>query len=337
MNSIRKVILGISTLVAIIIIGVIGYTIIEGWSLFDSLYMTAMTITTVGYKELYPMGAGGRAFSIFLMFAGVGAALYTLTGLIQYMIEGNIGTTLWRRRMKTKIAKLKGHFILCGYGRVGEEIAHIFKEEDIPFVVIDNRPDCIARAEEHNYLYVEGDATSDEILKEAGVENARGMVAALGSDVDNTYITLSARGLYPEIFITARASDAESEKKLKRAGANRIVSPNTIGARRMAMLALRPAVVDFLDTITRRRGPELQMENVSIAEESSLNGQTIKAVNQCSKATILGVSKKTGRFIANPPGEEKIVAGDSLIIVGTGEQLNSLEAVCEGVLVGEQN
>jgi voltage-gated potassium channel len=336
MNSVRKVIVGVISLFAIIIIGVIGYSLIEGWNPFDSLYMTAMTITTVGYSELHPpLSTGGRVFSIFLMFGGVGAALYTLTGVIQYIIEGNIGTTWWRRRMKNKISKLEGHFILCGFGRVGEEIAHIFKEEDMPLVVIDNRPECVTRAEQAGFLVIEGDATSDEVLKEAGVERARGLVAALGTDVDNTYITLSARGLYPELFITARASDAEAEKKLKRAGANRIVSPNSIGARRMAMLALRPAVVDFLDTVTRRRGPELQMENVAVQEDSFLNGQTIDDVWHCSKATVLAMSKKTGRFIANPSGDEKIVAGDSLIIMGTSEQLMSLEAICEGVAFNE--
>ena len=237
--------------------------------------------------------------------------------------------------MKNKIAQLKEHFIICGFGRVGEEVGNIFKEEDVPFIIIDNRPECIVRADQAGLLFLEGDATHDDILKEAGIENARGLVSALGSDADNTYITLSARGLYPSLFITARASDTEAETKLKRAGADRIVSVNSIGARRMAMLALRPAVVDFLDTITRRRGPELQMENVAIAEDSSLNGQTIHDVRQCSKATVMAISKKTGRFMANPSGDEKITAGDSLIIMGTSEQLNSLEAICEGVLAIE--
>ncbi len=331
MNSAPRVVWGVCALIGIIAIGVIGYITIEGWSFFDSLYMTIITITTVGYGEVHPLSTGGRIFSIFLIVGGVGGALYTLTGVIEYIIEGNIGTTLWRRRMKNRIAQLKGHFILCGYGRVGEEIASIFKEEEVPFVVIDNRPECIARAEQAGYLYLQGDATRDEVLKEAGTEHARGLVAALGTDVDNTYITLSARGLYPALFITARASDAEAETKLKRAGANRIVSPNSIGARRMAMLALRPAVVDFIDTITRRRGPELQMENVAISDGSSLNGQTVDALRQCSKANILAINKKTGQFLANPSAEEKIFAGDSLIIMGTSEQLTSLEAVCEGV------
>ena len=234
--------------------------------------------------------------------------------------------------MENKITQLKDHFILCGFGRVGEEIAGIFKEEEVPFVVIDNRPECTTRAEQAGYLCVGGDATSDEVLKEAGIDKARGLVAALGSDIDNTYITLSARGLYPSLFITARASDSEAEKKLRRTGANRIVSPNSIGARRMAMLALRPTVMDFLDTITRRRGPELQMENIAIDTNSSLNGVTIEDIKKCSRATILALNKKTGSLVPNPSAEEKVTAGDSLIIMGTSEQLNTLEAVCEGAV-----
>ncbi len=331
MDSARRVLWGIVALLAVIVVGTIGYAFIEGWSFFDSLYMTVITITTVGYNEIHPLSNGGRLFTGFLIIGGVGGALYTLTGIIQYMAEGNIIANWGRRRMKNRIAQLKAHFILCGFGRVGEEIANTFKEEDVPFVVIDNRPECIARAEQAGYLYLQGDATSDDVLKEAGIENARGLVAALGTDVDNTYITLSGRGLYPTLFITARASDAEAEAKLKRAGADRIVSPNSIGARRMAMLALRPAVVDFLDTISRRRGPELQMENVAIGNKSSLAGQTVEEVRRCSKANVLAINKKSGRLLANPSGEEKITAGDSLIIMGTSEQLTALEAICEGV------
>ncbi|MFC1948916.1 potassium channel family protein [Chloroflexota bacterium] len=335
MNSARRVLWGLAGLFAIIVIGVIGYIAIEGWSFIDSLYMTVITITTVGFAEVHPLSDGGQIFSIFLIFGGVGGALYALSGIIEYIIEGNLGTTWGRRRMRNRIQQLKGHFILCGYGRVGEEVANIFKEEDTPFVIIDNRPDCLARAEQSGYLYVEGDATSDEVLKEAGIENARGLVAALGTDVENTYVTLSARGLDPSLFITARASDAEAETKLKRAGANRIVSPNNIGARRMAMLALRPAVSDFIDTVTRRRGPELQLENVVVTSDSTLAGLTVDDVRQCSRANVLAFTKKTGRLLANPSGDEKIDVGDSLIIMGTSEQLTSLEAVCEGVLTDE--
>ena len=157
--------------------------------------------------------------------------------------------------MKTKIAKLKRHFILCGYGRVGQEIAQAFSEEGAPFVIIDNDEQQVAKAEKDGYLCLFADATSDEVLKEAGIEQARGLVAAVGSDTDNTYITLSARGLQPDLFIAARCSSSEAEDKLSRAGADRVISPYAIGGRRMAMLALRPAVVDFIDTVTYRPRP----------------------------------------------------------------------------------
>ncbi|OGN86767.1 MAG: hypothetical protein A2158_07160 [Chloroflexi bacterium RBG_13_46_14] len=332
MKSARRVIWGILGLFTVIVIGAIGYTIIEGWGVLDSVFMTITTITTVGYREVHPLSDGGRIFTIFLILGGMGSAFYTLTGVITYIIEGNLGATWGKRVMGNKISQLKEHFILCGFGRVGEEIASIFKEEEVPFVVIDNRPECATRAEQAGYLYIVGDATSDEILKQAGIEKARGLVAALGSDTDNTYITLSARGLFPSLFITARASDHEAEKKLRRIGANRIVSPNSIGARRMAMLALRPMVMDFLDTITRRRGPELQMENVAIDTNSSLNGLTIEEIKKCSRANILALNRKTGSLVANPSGNEKVTAGDSLIIMGTSEQLTSLEAACEGAV-----
>jgi voltage-gated potassium channel len=335
MKSARRVLWGIYALLAITAIGVIGYMVIEHWPFLDALFMTITTITTVGYSEVHPLSQGGQIFTIFLIVGGVGAALYSFTAIAAYLIEGSLGVMLGRRYMKSKIATLKGHFILCGLGRVGEEIARTFKEEGVLFVVVDNRPDCIARAEQEGYLYLQGDATSDEVLKEAGIEQARGLVAAVGSDVDNTYITLSARGLRPDIVIEARASNEEAEIKLKRAGANGVVSPYSIGARRMALLALRPAVVDFIDILTHRRGPELQMENLVINSDSSLVGRTVQEARQCSKANILAINRKSGTLLANPAENEVIAAGDSLIIMGTREQLGSLELVCQGVKSNE--
>jgi voltage-gated potassium channel len=200
----------------------------------------------------------------------------------------------------------------------------------VPFVIIDNKPDCLIRAERSGYTYLQGDATRDEVLKEAGIEHARGLVAAVGSDADNTYITLSARGLQPTLFITARASDSETENKLKRAGADRVVSPSTIGGRRLAMLALRPAVVDFLDIVASPRWPEIEMANVAVGDQSSLNGQTMKDIRQCSKAMVIAIKKKSGQLVLNPPEEEKIAAGDSLFVMGAKEQVTSLETVCKG-------
>jgi len=316
-------------LAATITAGVIGYTVIEGWAFIDALYMTVITITTVGYAEVYPLSDGGRLFTIFLIISGVGGVLYALSLIIQYIIEGQFRTTWWRRRMKTRIAGLKEHFILCGFGSIGEEIAHIFKEEEVPFVVIESRPECITRAEQEGYLYLQGDATSDEVLKEAGIEKARGLVAAVGDDSDNTYITLSARGLHPELFIEARASSKEAETKLRRAGADRVVSPNSLGARRMSMLALRPAVADFIDTVIPRRGRELQMENIVLDNDSALVGQNVEETRRRTKAAILAISKKNGKLLANPQGKETIENGDHLTAMGTREQLATLEKICE--------
>lgn len=321
---------GIIILVSIIAAGTIGYMLIEGWPFGDAIYMTMITISTVGFGEVHPLTYAGRIFSIFLIVGGVSGALFVFSAIIEYIVEGRLGIIFGRRQMKAKIAKLKEHFILCGYGRVGEEIARTFSEEGIPFVIIDSRPENTALAEEQGYLYLVGDATSDKLLVEAGIERARGLVAAVGSDVDNTYITLSARGLRPDLFIEARASSEESEIKLKRAGADRVVSPNSIGARRMAMLALRPTVVDFIDTVTYGRGRELEMENVAVGSDSPLAGQTIEAIRNQTKAAILAISKKGGKPVANPPGDRVIEVGDRLIIIGTKEQLKALECLCEG-------
>jgi len=232
--------------------------------------------------------------------------------------------------MKTKIAKLKGHFILCGYGRVGQEIAQVFSEEKTPFIIIDNDEDTISIAEEAGYLCLLADATSDETLKEAGIKQARGLVAAVGSDAENTYITLSARGLCPDLFIESRCDSSEAEDKLNRAGADRVISPHSIGGRRMAMLALRPAVVDFIDTVTYRPGRELQLENVDVSSGSSLVGKTMEEARSRVGITVLAMRKQSGELIANPPGEETIEEGDRLIVIGTKKRLAALESIFEG-------
>ena len=232
--------------------------------------------------------------------------------------------------MKTKITKLKDHFILCGYGRVGQEISRAFSEEGVPFVIIANNEEHITQAEKEGYLCIFDDATSDEVLKEAGIERAHGLVAAVGSDTDNTFITLSARELRPDLFIEARSSSPESERKLRRAGADRVISPHAIGGRRMAMLAMRPAVVDFIDTVTYGRGRELELENVDVASGSPLVGRTMAQARSQNGITVLAMRKKSGKLMANPPGEEIIEDGDRLIVIGTKKRLSALESIFEG-------
>jgi voltage-gated potassium channel len=330
MNSLRRLVWSIIALVAIVVIGVIGYMLIEGWPFLDAIYMTITTITTVGFREVHPLSDAGRIFSIVLIIFGVGGALYILTTVMGYILEGQFGITMGRRRMKNRIARLKDHFILCGYGRVGQEIARAFSEEGVPFVIIANNQEHIAQAEKEGHLYLFGDATSDEVLKEVGIERAHGLVAAVGSDTDNTFITLSARELRPDLFIEARSSTSESEGKLRRAGADRVISPHAIGGRRMAMLALRPAVVDFIDTVTYGRGRELQLENVDVAGGSPLIGRNMEQARSRVGVTVLAMRKKSGKLMANPPGEETIEEGDRLIVIGTKKRLAALESLFEG-------
>lgn len=330
MNSLRRLVWSIGGFVAIVVIGTIGYEVIEGWSFLDAIYMTITTITTVGFREVHPLSDAGRIFTIVLIIFGVGGALYVLTNIMGYILEGQFGITMGRRRMKNRIARLKNHYILCGYGRVGEEIAQAFSGEGVPFVVIDNDEQHVVKAEKEGYLCIFGNATSDEVLKEAGIERAHGLVAAVGSDADNTFITLSARELRPDLFIEARSSDHESEGKLRRAGANRVISPHAIGGRRMAMLALRPAVVDFIDTVTYGHGREMELENLDVGGGSPLVGRTMAQARSHDGITVLAMRKKNGKLLANPPGEEIIEDGDRLIVIGTKERMSALETIFEG-------
>lgn len=336
MSSLRRLLWGLFAFVIIVAIGVVGYMVIEGWAFLDSVYMTITTITTVGFREIHPLSDAGRIFSIFIIIGGVGGALYVLTTIMGYLLEGQFGITMWRRRMKTKIAKLKKHFILCGYGRVGEEIALTFSEEGAPFVIISNNEEHVAKAEKEGYLAIFGDATSDDVLKEAGIERAYGLVSAVGSDTDNTFITLSARETRPDLFIEARSSSPASEGKLRRAGADRVISPHTIGGRRMAMLALRPAVVDFIDTVAYGRGRELQLETVDVVSGSSLIGQTMGQAKGRVGITVLAMRKESGKLIANPPDEDPIEDGDRLIVIGTKQRLSTLERILEGKKRGKK-
>jgi len=309
-------------LLLILAVGVIGYMTIEGWPFLDALYMTVITLSTVGYEEVQVLSSTGKIFSIVLIFGGVGVMLYTLTTLVRYFFEGRFTDIIGRHRMKEKITKLKGHIILCGYGRVGREVARALESEETPFVVVDLDQEAVTRATDDGYLCLPGNATNDEILTEAGIHQAKGLAAAVGSDADNLYITLSAKDMRPDLFVVARASTAQSESKLERAGADRTISPFRIGGRHMAMLALHPLVVDFIDTTMYSRGRELVLENIKVGSGSPLVDVTVKeGLNCCGAIAILAVKKKDGQLLANPPAETSLELGDELVIIGTREQL----------------
>jgi voltage-gated potassium channel len=313
-------------LVLVIIAGTVGYMVIERWPLLDAVYMTIITISTVGYNEIHPLSTTGRVFSSVLIVGGVGVMLYSATALVQYVIEGHYPNIFGRHRMKEKIEKLKNHSILCGYGRMGQEVAQVFDREEAVFVVIDENEEAIAKAIENGHLCLQGDATSDDTLEQAGIHGAKGLVAALDSDADNIYLTLSAKALRPELFVVARGSTDESEAKLKRAGADRIILPYRIGGRRMALLTLRPLVVDFIDTTMHSRRGEMVLENVKVTPESPLAGMTVKeGLGCCGAMAILAVRKKTGKLIPNPSDDTPLEIDDELVIIGTREQLRVVE------------
>ena len=228
--------------------------------------------------------------------------------------------------MKSEIAKLKGHTILCGYGKVGKEVARVFANEQTPFVVIESGEKAYNKATDDGFMCLNTNASNDEALKEAGIMNAKSLVAALGSDADNLYVTLSAKSLKPDIFVVARVDNEESEAKLKRAGADRTMSPYGVGGRRLAMMTLKPLVVDFVDTTMDRQGQEITLEDVKIEKGSSMDGISLKeSLRRISGAHILAVKKKNGHLITNPPPETILESGDELVLMGTRDQLKGLE------------
>lgn len=326
MGNRRKFVLIAIAILAIIIIGTVGFMIIEKWSFGDAIFMAVITLSTVGFQEVHPLSANGQIFTIFLILGGTGTMLYAATAIVQYLLEGNLANILGRRHMKVEISKLKGHTILCGYGKVGKEVAHVFKNEKTPFVVIEVDEKAYQKATDDGFLCLNMNASNDEALKEAGIMNAKSLVAALGSDADNLYVTLSAKSLRPDIFVVARVDNEESEPKLKRAGADRTMSPYGIGGRRLALLTLKPLVVDFIDTTMDHQGHEFKLEDIKVTAGASLDGISVKeSLRRIDGAHILAIKKKSGHLITNPPHETILEAGDELVVMGTREQLKGLE------------
>jgi voltage-gated potassium channel len=309
--------------------GTVGYVLLEQFSFLDAVYMTIITISTVGFKEVRDLSSDGKIFTMGLIVVGTGTMFYALGSAAQYIIEGQLGGILGRRRMKEEIARLKDHIIICGYGKVGREVARVFDAEDVKFVIIESNHEAFESATEDGFLSIHGDATNDDVLKQSGLQNARALVTALATDADNLYVTLSAKGLRSDIFVVARVYSEESEHKLRRAGADRTMSPYRIGGRRLAMLTLHPTVVDFLDTTSSRAG-QFAFEDVEIRPDSSVAGQTFgEWLKQCGGAQILAVKKKDGQLLTNPPPETRIEVGDELVVVGTPEQLRSIDPLLE--------
>ncbi len=321
---------GLLILALIVIVGIIGYRIIEpSFSFLDSIYMTIITISTTGFGEVHRLSEAGRIFTILLIISGVLTIAYTGGKAAQLIVENNL---FGRRRMNKKIKLLENHYIVCGYGRMGKVICDGLKNHGIPFVVIESEPNIIEKLEESNILHIEGDATTDESLLLAGVKKARGLVAAIKSDADNVFTVLSAKELNPELFVVARAIDEGTENKLKKAGADRVVKPYELGGNRMLYLLLKPGVIEFIDGIARSENMKISLEEITISPKSMLAGLELRESPVREELNIIVVSlhRKDGGFIYNPRGTTRLMAGDKLIAIGDKANLIKLEKYCLG-------
>ncbi|MBN1629865.1 MAG: potassium channel protein [Thermoleophilia bacterium] len=313
---------------SIFVIGTIGYVLIEGWGLLDSLYMTVTTIFTVGFGEVHPLSRAGTVFTLLLIISGVGMILYGIGAMMEWVVGGQLSGVFRRRVVRRNVDRLNEHYVICGYGRVGESVARQFSAHKVKFVVVDNDPDSLAAAERDSFLTVKGDAATDEVLEAAGVARAKGLVAAVGSDAGNIFVVLSARVLNPGLLIVARAGTEDAISKLRRAGADQVVSPYGIGGKRMATLMLKPLVSDYLEVVTGGGELAFLVEEFQLAGDCCVIGQSIETLDIRKKtgATILAVQRaSTGVFDTNPSPDTRLNPGDKLIAIGTPEEISGLE------------
>lgn len=327
MVQFRNIIIGIPILMVIVLFGTSGYMVLEQWSFADALYMTVITLTTVGFGEIHPLSSSGRVFTVLLITMGVGFVFYMFGTITKAIVEGELKKLLGRRKLERKVATLKDHYIICGYGRIGQLICQEMAKKPLPVVVIENNPDAIKALEEAGYLYIEGDATREDTLLKANIQAAKGLVASVSSDANNVYITLTARGLNQKLYILARVSEEKAERNLLQAGANRVISPYHIGARKMAQAILRPAVTDFIELAVHGGGMELQIEEVPVRAPSRLTDVPLKesGIRQELGLIIIAVRKASGEMLYNPSSEARIEVGDTLIAMGNPKNLDRLE------------
>jgi voltage-gated potassium channel len=325
----RAYLLALSVPVLLLGIGTAGYMLVEGWSAFDALYMSAITVSTVGYLEVHPLSAGGRVFTMGYLLVGVFSLFYVSAAIIRSVVSGEVGKHLGRQMMERTLATIEGHVVVCGLGRMGRIVCQEFSAMEMRFVVIDRDAPLVENLSIPHGIGLAGDATSDEVLRQAGVERARTLVTLAASDADNLYIVMSARLLNDKLHSVARAADDEAEKKLKRAGANRVVSPYVIGGQRVAQAVLRPAVLDFIELATREDFLELQIEEVAIGPRGSLVGAQIRdnRIRQDLGVMVLAVRKPSGQMQFNPTPETTLDAGDVIIALGHKEQLTRLQTL----------
>ncbi len=325
-NVKQRIIPPAGVIILVISFGTAGYALLEGWGLFDSLYMTIITLTTVGYEEVHRLSATGRVFTIILILTGVGAMFYALGVGARVLIEGEIRDILGRRKLNKKIKSLKNHYIICGYGRMGKIVCKEMIQNRAGFIVVEKDPDVLATMEK-DMLSLQGDSTQDSVLKDAGIERALGLISVLSTDADNLYVVLSARGLNPKLRIVARASEEDAGQKLLRAGADKVISPYHLGGLRIAHTVLKPAVVDFIEFATRSGNLELQMEEIRVKGDSHIVNRSLDecGIRKELGIIIVAIKRETGEMEFNPTSATVIKHGDTLVAMGETKQLEALE------------
>lgn len=326
MISLKRILVLAGILFTIVIIGTGGFMMLEDNSVLDAFFMSVVLISTVGIGTS-PVTAAGKMLAVFLIVSGVGTLFYAFGTLLEFLVGGYLADLLEERSMKKKISELSDHYLVCGFGRVGEQVAREFVRTSVEFVIVDSNPDSIAHCREHGYLHIEGNAADDDILRSAGITRARGLVACVDSDADNVFVTLSARVIAPNLLIVARANFEESKSKLEKAGADKVVSPYAIGGREMATMMLRPMISDYFDVVTGGGELELRVEQLKLPPESPAIGKSIRdlRIRQQTGAAVLAVRKPGGDFNTNPDPDILLERNDIIITAGTPTEILSLE------------
>ncbi|TFG93868.1 MAG: potassium channel protein [Syntrophobacterales bacterium] len=327
----RKLGIAFSFLFLITLAGTMGYHFLEGWSLANSFYATIVTLGTVGFGDFYPITPAGKCFAMFLIIFGVGTMAYTFAVVMDIFMEGRLKKILGRGKLEKQINRMQGHYIICGYGKIGSLICRELAQEKVEFVVADNNPDVIQDIEDKGFIYINGSATEDKTLLNAGIKRAKGVVCALSTDADNLYVVLTAKELNPDVYVLSRFEDDASERRLINAGADRVISPYSVGGMRMSQAILRPAMLDFIEITTRRQSLALRMEELNVCKDSSVVGKNLEesGLRKTYGLIVVAIKKESGQMVFNPIASYVLESGDKLIALGEEDNLVEFSKVCQ--------
>ena len=328
-EEVRTILKSTIVIIGILAYGVLGFMIIEGWNFIDSLYQVVITISTVGFTEVHEISEVGRIHTILLIIIALSLLGYFFSRFVTIMVEGQINTLLRGRKMEKKISKLKDHYIICGYGKMGSQVAYEFNLSKVPFVVMDKNPEIFLTDETPGLLYLVGDASREEDLERCGIREAKGLISVLTEDQDNVYTILTALGIKSDIRIITRATDIQSEKKLKRAGATHVVSPFKIGGSRIASIMLRPSITHFLDGLAKAEEIRLTLVEVEVMENSALAGRTIRdtGITDISESIIVGLRRPGDPIRIRPSINTELKVGDQLVLMGRLDAIQSVDDI----------